>query len=92
MHAEKLAKINLPKISTTASFIGVCTSALVLIPLICSATIKPIMDSIDKNKKSKDEKQDIEPIIQIPMPLQKRVNTFQSLPGLKNYSMKVGGV
>ena len=44
--AKDLAKENLPKIRTTASFTGVGLSALILIPLACSLTIKPIMKKL----------------------------------------------
>ena len=49
-HAESLAKDNLPKIQTSIGFIGVCLSALIIIPLVCSITIKPIMKRLKKNK------------------------------------------
>ena len=38
-HAENMAQLNLPKIKTTSAFIGVCTSALLIIPMLCSLLI-----------------------------------------------------
>lgn len=90
-HAESLAKINLPKISTATAFIGVCVSALFLIPFICSATIKPIMKLFDKKNAPKKEN---------PLPGHansvKKINNLRTFNGLYNYSntgsMKVGGL
>ena len=54
-NAENLAKVNLPKIKITSAFVGVCTSALLVIPMLCSATIKPIMKTLEtKNKNLQD--------------------------------------
>ena len=55
-HSEELAKINLKKITSTTSFIGVCASALFVIPFICSATIKPIMKKLDKRPETSETK------------------------------------
>ena len=39
----------------TLSFIGVCAAALVIIPATCSAVINPIMDFMQKHKKSQNK-------------------------------------
>lgn len=91
--AESLAKENLPKIQTSIGFIGVCLSALLIIPLVCSITIKPIM------KKLQNKKQDT---VQAPLS-ENNVGqqTFKQRPVFKQTyyshntftpSMKVGGV
>ena len=86
--AENLAKLNLDKIEKTSAFVGVCASALLIIPMLCSATIKPIMDVLSK-KNSKPE----EPVrAEIkPRPV-KKLETFKGIYGTNNYGMKVGGV
>ncbi|MCQ2957941.1 MAG: hypothetical protein MJ180_03450 [Candidatus Gastranaerophilales bacterium] len=50
--AEKLTKENLPKIRTSLNFVGVCVSALFLIPFICSVAIKPIMKKVNSRNTS----------------------------------------
>lgn len=89
-HAEELAKINLPKITTTAVFIGVCLSALLVIPGLCSVSIKPIMKRFEKKGSKNNEDKPAE--IQAPKKLEQPVNTFKSLYVRNNYGMKVGGV
>ena len=91
--AKELAKTNSPKMLTNTSFIGVCVSALIVIPMVCSATIKPIMKRLEK----KDSKSAV--VIDKPaqnQPLQKpgkSVNTFKALYGKSNnYGMKVGAL
>lgn len=88
-HAEELAKINLRKISSTSAFAGVCISALFLIPLICSATIKPIMNKIEKQDLKKKNQTDltVKTINQ-----NKSQNTFKSLYTAYSSGMKVGGI
>ena len=87
-HAEKLAETSLPKIQITSAFIGVCTSALLIIPMLCSATIKPIMNVIEKNSskpvnnpKTATNKKPVQ-----------RLNTFKGVWHNNNYGMKVGGL
>ena len=42
------------------SFIGVCTAALLVIPALCSITVKPFTDKIfNKNKKDEPKKLDV---------------------------------
>ena len=86
-HAKNLSEINLPKITTTTAFIGVCISALFLIPLICSATIKPIMKQIDKKEHNRTE--NINPV-QNPVKTTGNLQTFKGF--CNNYGMKVGGL
>jgi len=88
-HAEELAKINLPKIESTSAFAGVCISALFLIPLICSATIKPIMNSIEKRDLRK--KNSIEYNVKN-LNTKNYQNTFKSLYSGYSTGMKVGGL
>ena len=87
-HAENLAKINLPKVKTTAAFIGVCTSALLIIPMLCSATIKPIMSALEKKDAKKN---DTVPAL-VPQKQMGKLNTFKGVYMNNNYGMKVGGV
>ena len=93
-HAEGLAKDNLPKIQTSLGFAGVCLSALLIIPLVCSITIKPIMKNIEKNKKTSkpNNMPEIQPMANVTKQNTfKRRNIYQSnmyIPA----SMKVGGV
>ena len=52
-YAKKMATESLPKLETNTRFIGVCLSALLFIPMLCSATIQPLMKSLNlENKKS----------------------------------------
>ena len=91
--AKGLAEENLPKIGTTASFIGVGLSALILIPLVCSLAIKPIMKRLEKKGKKTTEptvKTDVynnQTVSSKP-----RKETFKSLYSSNVYGMKVGGV
>lgn len=90
--AEELAKNAVPKIKTTTAFIGVALSALLIIPMVCSATIKPIMKSIEKGKNSKNAEAEK---IQAAQPLQKpenNLNTFKGLYKTGHYGMKVGAI
>ena len=84
-----------------AMFLGVCASALIVIPALCSAAIKPIMDTLfkdDKFKKDNDKKLDVmSPALEIPSasPLSCEFNQIQR-PSFQTFSnnigMKVGGV
>ena len=87
-HAESLAKVNLPKIKITSAFAGVCTSALLIIPLLCSATIKPIMTALE-NKRSKSADKPLPTAVQKPV---KQLNTFKGTYSTHNYGMKVGAI
>ena len=90
--AEELAKTNLPKLITTTSFIGVCVSALFVIPYVCSVTIKPIMKRLSsKNAQPSIENEKAAELQQVQKPVNK-VNTFKSLYGNNNYGMKVGAL
>ena len=80
-HAESLAKENLPKIQSTLSFIGVAASALFIIPLLCSITIKPIMAKLDKRPPK-------ETAANNPVKKIETVTPYTSVPS----GMKVGGV
>lgn len=91
-HAEELAKINLPKISANASFAGVCLSALLIIPFLCSVAIKPIMKQIENKNNKTNTAKEINTEI---MPFQKpdnSVNTFKGLYKNIGGSMKVGSL
>ena len=81
-HAEHLAKENLPKIQTSISFIGVCASALLIIPLVCSITIKPIMAKLDKRPQNENVNKN--PVKKI----EPAINPYTNV----NSGMKVGGV
>ena len=87
-HAEELAKINLPKAMSTAAFAGVCISALFLIPFICSATIKPIMNQIEKKGTGKNKNTD-NPVKKSEHPYK---NTYKAPYANLNTGMKVGGL
>ena len=80
----------MPKIKTTTAFIGVCASALLIIPMVCSAVIKPIMKRIDQNSSNKTKID----VGSVKSPAAKTVkeNTFKGLYVSNNYGMKVGGV
>jgi len=87
-HAEELAKINLPKITSGAAFAGVCVSALLLIPFACSVIIKPVMKMIEK--RGKNNKISTQSEIKQP---EKPINTLNTFKGFNtNIGMKVGGV
>ena len=91
-HAKNLAQNNLPKIKTTASFIGVGLSALLFIPLICSIAIKPIMNHIGK----KDDKTKTN-VVNITPPYNQKTNnmpynTYKSVYPSNIHGMKVGGL
>ena len=94
-HAEELAKINLPKITTTSAFAGVCISALFVIPYVCSATIKPIMQKLEKS--SSKENNIIEKTNNTQVNKKSNVQSFKAYSNYniyKNngYGMKVGGL
>lgn len=89
-HAEELAKINLPKITTSATFVGVCLSALLIIPGLCSVAIKPIMKGIE-NKGVRKSMGKQEEIPQLKNP-ENKVNTFKGLYASSGCGMKVGGL
>ncbi len=85
--AEKLAQENLPKLKSTTAFIGVCVSALFIIPFVCSLTIKPIMNKIENSKK---------PNCRLNLETTLNKNMIKQQP-LKSYypvsnGMKVGGL
>ena len=92
-NAEELAKINLRKMKVTSAFFGVCLSALLVIPLICSITIKPIMKGIEKKQGAK--KAAVKPVRE-PAVLQKpavsKNSSFKGAVYPVKYGMKVGGV
>lgn len=89
-HAEELAKINAPKIASTSAFIGVCLSALLIIPLMCSLTIKPVMKRLEKRRENKELQQ---PEIKQPQKPDSAINTFKGLHAYNNPAgMRVGGV
>ena len=88
-HAEELSKVNLPKMTSSLTFIGVCASALIIIPGLCSVAIKPIMKSIEK-KGTKKEPQNPVGNVKANDNIQK-VNTFKGLYK-SNYGMKIGCV
>lgn len=82
-------------------FIGVCAAALVIIPGLCSAAIKPIMDKFYHNEQGKlakalditsqNETIPVKPTVNRNNAVTKRpdFNTFSSR---RDYGMKVGGV
>lgn len=86
--AEKLAKMNLPKIKITSAFVGVCASALFIIPMICSATIKPIMKAVE-NKNPKPNENSLPVGVKQPVT---KLNTFKGIYSYNNSGMKVGGL
>lgn len=92
-HAEELAKTNTPKIASNTAFIGVCISALFVIPCVCSITIKPILKGLEKkrNAKKNDEINKPSEMIQI-RTVEKKVNTFNGLYGRCDFDMKAGGI
>ena len=87
-----------------AMFLGVCTAALLIIPGLCSATIKPIMDKFFPNKKEDEQvekKLDItSPASQVenvcavcntPLPTNSKP-MMQTFVNRTHSGMKVGGV
>lgn len=48
-------KTKLHKVEKSLSFIAVCLSASAIIPYVCNKTLKPIMDGVQKYKKSKEQ-------------------------------------
>ena len=44
---------NIGKVKNALSFLGVCTSAAVLIPATCNVAIKPVMNAIKKGNQKK---------------------------------------
>ena len=91
-HAKKMADINLPKMKSNAAFAGVCISALFLIPMVCSLTIKPIMDKMEKtvfNKDNKTSKTVNQNSLKKPAFKRNLYPVYKSTPSM---NMKVGGV
>ena len=93
--ADKLAKYNLPRITTSLSFVGVCAAALFFIPFICSAAIKPILENFGnkKTQTNSDEKTNIavnrpQPTVGVNYAYNKVFSGFNNA----SYGMKVGGV
>ena len=81
-------------------FLGVCVAALLVIPGLCSAAIKPLMDKFYNNEKGALAKHlDIQseaPDTAVKnlyntMPAVSRPN-FQTFSNRPQYGMKVGGV
>ncbi len=78
--------------SANASFAGVCLSALLIIPFLCSVAIKPIMKQIENKRKTQIPKKEVNSeAIQLQKPNNTN-NAFKGLYSRNNYSMKVGGV
>ena len=91
-HAEELAKSNYSKIGANTAFIGVCISALLLIPFTCSVVIKPVMKKIEKSDKNG---KDTKPEAVNKTDIGKKANsnqTFKSLYVSQNYGMKAGRI
>ena len=65
--AEELKASLHPKIKSVAPFIGVGLSALIIIPAICSAVIKPLMGIIQKPSSKQSQNSDIKPVENIPL-------------------------
>lgn len=91
-HAEEMAKINLPKITSNASFAGVCLSALLVIPFLCSVAIKPIMKTIENRAKTNNSEKPTELRAVQKQDSLPKTNTFKALYINNDYGMKVGGV
>ncbi len=98
-NAKELAQNNLSKMNKNLMFIGVCGAALFVIPALCSAAIKPLMNSIQKKHKDDNKHLDINTLGQSPVSMYSPV--FQHNDNLKYLSsfhktpvggMKVGGV
>ncbi len=85
-----------------AMFLGVCTAALLVIPGLCSAVIKPIMGLFyhDNSNKKSENKLDItsnSPKVQISNSLSDNLTlikrpSIQTFTTRSDYGMKVGGV
>lgn len=96
-NAKELAENNLPKMNKNLMFIGVCTAALFVIPALCSAAIRPLMNTIQKKHKADDRHLDImaEPVVPFYNSYVRQndnfkyLNTFNKTPVS---GMKVGGV
>ena len=97
--AKELAENNLSKMNKNLMFIGVCAAALFVIPALCSAAIKPLMNSIQKKHSDNKKHLDINTLEQ-PSVFMYAPN-FQHNDNLKYLSsfhktpvggMKVGGV
>ena len=95
---SKMVTKHLPKdLQKTGSknlmFLGVCAAALIVIPALCSAAIKPIMDNFYHNDKGlkKPQSSDTKPIY---VPPANKINR----PSISNFGnrpysgMKVGGL
>lgn len=91
-HAEELAKINFSKISSTSAFIGVAISALLVIPLVCSITIKPIMKGIEKRSVKKNAETIQKPETNNALKNETQLNTFKGIYSYNNCSLKVGAI
>ena len=90
-HAKNLAAVNLPKIKSNAAFIGVCASALFVIPMICSITIKPIMDKLEKRIGAQQTAKPTVP--KVSKTRTERNNPiFSGYAMVNHYDMKVGGL
>ena len=93
--ASTIAK-NFHKMNGTLSMLGVFAAALVVIPALCSLTIKPIMKSIKKQNNPVDDTQIITEKTNITMGhlYNNNYKQLNSFPTFKAYSsgMKVGGV
>lgn len=98
--AEELAERLSPKIRVNLGFIGVGLSALLIIPALCSAIIKPIMNSIQK-----PQQEGMPQAVPSPATVQhiNKVNTISNMHTVKKLNtfantttnvggMKVGGV
>ena len=90
--AEELAKSSFSKIKTTTAFIGVALSALIIIPLVCSITIKPIMKGIEKRSSKKKAAVEKPSDVQQLQKPENSLNTFKGLYRTGNYGMKVGAL
>lgn len=91
--AKEVAATKLPKIETTASFIGVGLSAIIFIPLICSLTIKPIMKTIQKkDNKTKNDEINSTPYQKQTIENKQYRRTFKPLYANNVHGMKVGGL
>lgn len=96
--AKELAENNLPKMNKNLMFMGVCGAALFVIPALCSAAIKPLMNKIQKNAKPAEKTLDIN--TQAPAQVNFYTPNFQhgetfkrmSISPDRVYGMKVGGV
>jgi len=95
-HAKELAEVNLPKITSSLTFIGVCVSALLVIPGLCSVTIKPIMKGIEKRRAQKKKPEAVEklqnPVEKPQKPIDNN-NKLQTFKGLYHTDLgtRIGG-